>query len=273
MSKNIYYNKKCSLCDNIQKDNMDFIFDYCLHCKKIICQKCKSKHTCRQILKLNDLDNKCPKHHNKFYEHFCKECNKNFCSLCTHEHKNHEILSSSDFTPTEEINNLIKFNELFKKELEILPYLIKINDLLIKCQDKFRFNYFHNNNLKNAANSYCQTDIILKEIKEIEEKIKSNKFNFDPIVNPFEQSIKLLDETIKENEEQKKLLNEFNTKYHTSLNGNKVFIELNNKELGDSGFELLSRIHFKNLEILNVKGNNISNLAPLANLCNAKIKK
>ena len=92
-------------------------------------------------------------------------------------------------------------------------------------------------------------------------------------IDPFEQSIKLLDETIKENEEQKKLLNEFNTKYHTSLNGNKVFIELNNKELGDSGFELLSRIHFKNLEILNVKGNNISNLAPLANLCNAKIKK
>lgn len=36
---------------------------------------------------------------------------------------------------------------------------------------------------------------------------------------------------------------------------------------------MLSRIHFKNLEILNVKGNNISNLAPLANLCNAKTKK
>ena len=274
MSKNIYYNKKCSLCGNIQKDNMDFIFEYCLHCKKIICGKCKSKHSHLQILKLNDLDNKCPKHHNKFYEYFCKECNKNFCSLCADQHQDHEeILSSSEFIPTEEINNLIKFNELFKKELEILPYLIKINDLLITCQNKFRFNYFHNNNLKNAANSYCQTDIIIKEIKEIEEKIKSNKLNLEPIIDPLEQSIKLLDNTIKENEEQKRLLNEFNTKYHTTLNGNEVFIELNNKNLGDDGLELLSKIHFKNLEILNVKGNNISNMAPVANLCTAKTKK
>jgi hypothetical protein len=274
MSKNIYYNKKCSLCKNIQKDNIDSIFEYCLHCRKIICGKCKSKHTHLQILKLNDLDNKCQKHHNKFYEHFCKKCNQNFCSLCSDKHKYHEeILSSSDFIPTEEIKNLIKFNELFRKELEILPYLIKINDLLITCQNKFPFNYFHNNNLKNAANSYCQTDIILKEIKEIEEKIKSNKLNLEPIIDPLEQSIKLLDNTIKENEEQKRLLNEFNTKYHTTLNGNEVFIELNNKDLGDDGFELLSKIHFKNLEILNVKGNNISNMAPVANLCTAKTKK
>ena len=133
-----------------------------------------------QTLKLNDFDNKCVKHHNKFYEYFCKECNQNFCSLCT-EHKDHEeIFSSCDFIPTEEIKKLKKSNELFKKEIEILPYLIKINDLLITCQSKFSFNYFHNINLKNASNSFLQTDLFLKEINEIQEKIKSEKPNLPP---------------------------------------------------------------------------------------------
>ena len=279
MSKNNYYNKRCSLCDDIQKDNTNFIFDYCLFCKKIICQKCKSKHNHQQILKLNDLDNKCKKHHNKFYDNFCIECNQNFCNLCTEHQEHKEILSTSDFIPTEEINNLKKYNELFKKELEILPYLIKINDLLITCQTKYPFNYFHNINLKNASNSFLQTDLFLKEIKEIKEKQekqeKSKSENLDNsfIIDPLDQTIKVLEETIKENEEQKRLLKEFNTKYKTSLTGNEVFIELNNKELGDSGFELLSKIHFKNLEILNIKGNNITKIDPLAKLCTEKTKK
>jgi hypothetical protein len=273
MSNNIYYNKKCSFCHNIQNNNTDVIFDYCLYCKKIICGKCKLKHTHLQTLKLNDLDNKCMKHHNKFYEYFCKECNQNFCSLCT-EHKEHEeIFSSCDFIPTEEIKKLKKSNELFKKEIEILPYLIKINDLLITCQSKFSFNYFHNINLKNASNSFLQTDLFLKEINEIQEKIKSEKPNFASMVRPVVESIKLLDYTKKEIEEQKKLLDEFNTMYHTSLDGNEIVIELNDKDLGDSGFELLSRIKFKNLQKLNVKGNNITNIAPLSCLCNKNTKK
>lgn len=200
MSQKIYYNKKCSLCNNIQKNNKDFIFDYCLYCKKIICEKCKSKHNHLQTLKLNDLDNKCLKHHNKFYKYFCKKCNQNYCSDCT-EHKNHEeILSSSDFIPTEEIKNLKKFNELFEKELKILPYLIKINELLITCQNNFPFNYFHNINLKNASNSFSKTDLVFKEINEIKQKYKSGNLNLDPIVIPLNETSKKLDYTLKENE-------------------------------------------------------------------------
>ena len=273
MSNNTYYNKKCSFCDNIQKNNKDYIFDFCLYCKQITCKKCQSKHKHLQTLKLNDLDNKCQKHHNKFYEYFCKTCKQNFCNLCT-EHKDHEEISSSyDFIPNEEIKNLKKSNELFKKELEILPYLIKINDLLITCQSKFSFNYFHNINLKNASISFFQTDLFLKEINEFQEKLKSDKLTLASMIRPVVESIKLLDYTKKEIEEQKKLLDEFNTMYHTSLDGNEIVLELNNKEIGDSGFELLSRIKFKNLQKLNAKGNNITNVAPLANICNAKTEK
>ena len=75
---------------------------------------------------------------------FCKDCKKNFCSLCTNHEKHEEKYSSYDFLPTNEIKTLKKSNDLFKKEMEILPYLIKINDLLITCQSKYPFNYFHN---------------------------------------------------------------------------------------------------------------------------------
>jgi Leucine-rich repeat (LRR) protein len=61
--------------------------------------------------------------------------------------------------------------------------------------------------------------------------------------------------------------------YHTSLDRNEIVIELNDKDLGDSGFELLSKIKFKNLQKLNVKGNNITNIAPLSCLCNKNTKK
>ena len=127
MSKHNYFNKKCSFCEIIQKNETNKIFDYCLYCKKIICQKCQSKHSHTQILKLNDLDNKCLKHHNKLYSFCCFKCKKNYCNSCL-EHEDHgENASSYEFMPTKEIDILKKCNLLFKKEMKILPYLIKIS--------------------------------------------------------------------------------------------------------------------------------------------------
>lgn len=272
MSKYIYYNKKCSFCPEIQKNNKDFVFDYCLYCKSVICQKCQYKHNHTQILKINDLENKCLKHHNKLYEFFCKDCNKNYCSLCTNHKKHEEKISSYDFIATEEIKTLKKSNDLFKKELEILPYLIKINDLLITCQSKYVFNYFHNINLKVASDCFIKTDLFLKEINEFKEKIKTN-VNFESLMRPITDSINVINYTKKEIEQQQKLLNEFNSLYNTKLNGNEITVELNDKEIGDTGFELLSKIKFKNLEILKLKGNNITKVDPLANLCSKKSKK
>ena len=122
MSKNAYYNKECSYCHEKPKNYYKNIFDYCLFCKKIICEKCQKNHTHTQILKLNDLDNKCLKHHNKLYEHYCTQCQENFCSSCKIHDKHKEIYSSYDFLPTKEIKILKNSNNLFKKEMEILPY-------------------------------------------------------------------------------------------------------------------------------------------------------
>ena len=273
MSKNIYFNKKCSFCEKIQNEDPDSIFDYCLFCKKIICPNCKKKHNHLQILKLNDLDNKCSKHHDKLYEYFCFKCNENYCGECKEHDEHGENASSHDFMPSTEIDTLKKCNELFKKEMKILPYLIKINDLLITSQSKYSFNYFHNTNLRVASNSFLKTDLFLNEINEYKEKLKLNKTMFSSFVHPISQAKKFIQNVQKDIEEQKKLLQEFNELYKTSLDGNEIKIELNNKNIGDSGFQLLSKIKFQKCEKYKLRGNNISNLQPLVNLANKKIRK
>ena len=273
MAKFSYYNKKCSFCNEVQKDYTNYIFDYCLFCQKIICKNCQSKHTHTQILKLNDLDNKCMKHHNKFYDHFCVDCKENYCNLCKDHESHKEKCSSYDSLPTKEINILKDSNNLFKKEMEILPYLIKINELLITCQSKFAFNYFHNTNLKVASNSFIKTDLFLKEIEEFKEKLKSNQLTFDSIVRPVYEGIKVIKYAAKEVEEQKKLLEEFNNLYHVSLNGQEIKLELNNKGLGDSGCELLSKIKFPYLEKIKLSNNGITKISFLGNMNSRKFKK
>lgn len=270
MSKNVYYNKKCSFCSKIQKENIDNIFDYCLFCKKIICEKCKSKHTHIQTLKLNDLDNKCLKHHNKFYSYYCTECKKNYCNECKDECNDEKKISSQEFLSTKEIKILENSNNLFKKEMEILPYLIKINELLITCQSKYCFNYFHNTNLKVASNSFIQTDLFLKEIEEFKEKLKSNSLTFASMVRPVYEGIKILKFASKEIEEQKKLLEEFNNLYNVKLNGNEIKLDLKEKGIDDRGLKLLSKIKFSKVENIKLQGNKITNPEPLTNMTSTK---
>ena len=273
MSKHSYFNKKCSLCEKVQKNYPNSIFDYCLYCKKIICQDCQPKHTHTQILKLNDLDNKCLKHHNKFYTFYCFKCKKNYCDLCK-EHEDHgENASSYEFMPTKEIDVLKKCNMLFKKEMKILPYLIKINNLLITCQSKYSFNYFHNTNLRVVSNSFLKTDLFLNEINEYKEKLKTNKNIFSSIIQPVNQAQKLITNVKEDIEKQKKLLEEFNEKYKTNLDGSELTIKLNNKNIDDKGFELLSNIKFPRVIKIKLRNNNITNISPLKNLSNNKTKK
>ena len=275
MSKHTYMNKKCSFCGKLQKKEPDLIFDYCLFCKKIICQECQSKraHTHSQILKLNDLDNKCLIHHNKLYSCYCFKCKKNYCDLCQ-EHEDHgENASSYDFMPTKEIDILKKCNILFKKEMKILPYLIKINDLLITSQSKYSFNYFHNTNLRVVSNSFLKTDLFLNEINEYKEKLKLNKSIFASFVHPVVQAQKIIKNVKEDFEKQKKLLEEFNEKYQTNLDGNEITIQLNNKNIDDSGFELLSNIRFHRAQKIKLRNNNITKIKPVMEIANKNTKK
>ena len=92
------------------------------------------------------------------------------------------------------------------------------------------------------------------------------------MVKPVFEGIKILKSAAKEIEEQKILIEEFNKLYHVNLNGKEIKLELNDKGIGDSGLELLSKIKFPNLEKLKLSNNNISKISPVCKI-SSKLKR
>ena len=76
------------------------------------------------------------------------------------------------------------------------------------------------------------------------------------MVNRLEKSYKAQKEAIKS------LLNEF----RIDLNGNEKKLSLRNRNLGDKGLKLISKIIFKNLKEIDISGNNIENIKPLSEM-------
>ena len=64
---------------------------------------------------------------------------------------------------------------------------------------------------------------------------------------------------------EKKILDYFSVKFNFVLTGNELKLDLNNKNIEDIEFNLLSSIEFKNLEEINLSHNNITDIKPLLN--------
>ena len=72
---------------------------------------------------------------------------------------------------------------------------------------------------------------------------------------------------------QNKILDFLNVKLDLYLTGNEIKIDLNNKNIGNLDISLLSGVKFKNLEILILSHNNITNLDCLKDFNFKKLKK
>ena len=64
---------------------------------------------------------------------------------------------------------------------------------------------------------------------------------------------------------KKKILDYFSVKFNFVLTGNEFKLDLNNKNIADIEFNLLSSIEFKNLEEIDLSHNNITDIKPLLN--------
>lgn len=147
MSKYTYFNAKCWGCKRRrQKDYFyqNLVFTYCYTCNKPFCHACKNDNEHQSIHKINELNNKWKSHYDKFYYHYCEKCNKNLCDECQTKRQNHGTKYSLYETPKEEDKlALRKRNKLLKMLLLILPFSIKLNELIIGSQNKFPYNYIY----------------------------------------------------------------------------------------------------------------------------------
>ena len=244
-----YINYKCHLCNNVQRDfiqdqqiaveenenSYDNIFKYCYVCKKILCPNCTNKHSHKNFLPVNFLNNKCKEHYEEDnFNEYCITCGENICNNTKDTtHKDHFIETISKLNPKEEDINLIKNkNNLIKKNIELLEILYKINNTILNTYQVSKCNYYHNLN--------------------VDKLIKSIKNNFPKL----EEGLKSL--FYKLNNKQKTLFNKINKRFNIKITGNENKLNLSHKNLKSEDLNIFSGIKFSFIKELSLQNNNIN---------------
>lgn len=222
---------------------------------------------------------KCPDHSDQYVSFFCQTCNQNFCTKCEKEkrvkHTEHKIYKISFLHPNNNeilyIKNKINIylqekNELLKK-LEIIEDKIIFFDLIINAMETQKENYLLNTNV---------LKLVYGENLNLDEKVQNNK-----------ETINLSGSAYQEYRKEK--FDEFIINNYSLATKNKGELNLTNKKSGDeiitdvingidnsSIFRLVrlkkitpagddNILSFKTLKVLNLRGNNITNIDFLYN--------
>ena len=183
-----YYYYKCEVCKKkIQKNfkiEEGHIFKYCFECNKIICLQCydfmHQKLNHKNIVKSNEIFNKCGTHPNEDFIQFCINCSTHLCPKCTFSpHKGHILVTLNSILPTQkDIDKFKNKKEEYmnkKKELlkqiEDLDNLIYLNDIVLQTYLKHQRNYYYiinvlnlyNNNINNNNNMLTNNNNIIDD--------------------------------------------------------------------------------------------------------------
>ena len=245
-----YLNAICFNCQKKQKSDTSNIFKYCYECKVDLCEDCISSNQLREkrehqrlhmdnSIPVNEKNHKCLEHSKSEIKSFCLDCEDNVCEKeKDSKHKNHKRIGLDGLA--QDIDKKIK---IIIEKNKNLADIIRFNEIIINSYVKCPENYFHIKSLINVA-------------KTIEEENKRDSRVIECMINRLEISYKAQEEAIKS------LQNEFTI----DLNGNEKKLSLGNRNLGDRGLELISKIIFKNLKEIDISGNNIKNIKPLSEM-------
>ena len=249
----LYINEICNKDKKtIQKNYNNCLFDFCKGCNIFLCGACARDHPHQSsFIKINEYNNMCKKHCQK-YINYCEECQKHFCKACMNQREsscsypNLYNLEEKDQKQDEKnIKILIEERESLIKAKNLIEHLIKFIETILTTYFKHTANYYHYININNLANS-----IILK-----------NNYKFNR-----EQLIAKLDDL------ERLARHYLNVKLKIELTGNELSINLNNKNITNVDFQLLSEIKFKNAKIMSLNNNIISDITPLKNFKSPNLK-
>ena len=227
-----YFNEeKCCNCDKFQESE-DNLFKYCNKCKINFCEKCRENHKkhSKICIPFNDLINKQCKLHFNQLEFFCEDCEENICENCIKEecHSEHEIKKLIKYIDEFKIDY---YKNIIENKNKQLSDIIIFNRILLNSNKKFPKNYYYTKSIFNIGRS-IEREAYPKEPKNILYK------NFDAIDQLFKD-------------------------FNININGNEEELLLFNKNLNNEGFKLLTQIHFRNLNKINVSNNKINNVKAL----------
>ena len=246
------------ICKKHGENNMD-IQDYLENMQKFI--------TVSEV----NTKNKCNEHKNENYSNFCLTCQENLCQKCLKKHENHINYNIESLRPNNNEILLIK-NKIsiylqektqLMKNLKILEDKITFFDTLLNTLEKQKPNFYLNINVKHL--------------------LYGEKINLDEIVKDFKQKSGLINSEAKKEEFEDFIKNNF-----LEVTKGKDKLSLVDKNLGDilitdlmnglensSIFKILKfggkinnpkeLISIKDIKILNLRGNKLTNIDFLLN--------
>jgi hypothetical protein len=248
----LYINEICGKDKTtIQRNYNHCLFDFCKGCNIYLCGACSRDHPHQSsFIKINEYNNMCKIHCQK-YINYCIDCQKHLCKACMNKrdscsHPNLYNLEEKDQKQDEEnIKILIEERERLIKAKNLIEHLIKFIETILTTYFKHTANYFHYININNLANSIT---------------FKNNyKLNRELLIAKLDDLERLARHYL-------------NVKLKIELTGNELSINLNNKNLTNIDFQILSEINFKKAESMHLNHNNISDITSLKNLKSPNLK-
>ena len=269
-------NWKCSKCKNIQREQIKDKFKYC-ECGSVFCLSCYKLHLVELennkkpkhefSLDSDKFDLNCkekPSHFNNIYKGYCFECNKNFCNECEIEHKNHNTIQNNKLEiDSKDINKIKEINKEYRSLITYYESLIRLNNLIIYAYENFRGNYYNAYNINIALNNY-QRNKYIDILNKKDSKIMlpgvddSNLYNY--MNNLYIKKEALNEDTAIEIKIDNKFFNNYDLKILTQIPlKNLRILELDNNAI--SNIEYLKYANFTDLVILSLKNNAIKDIS------------
>jgi hypothetical protein len=161
-------------------------------------------------------------------------------------HPNLYNLEEKDQKQEEEnIKILIEERENLIKVKNLIEHLIKFIETILTTYFKHTANYFHYININNLANSILFN--------------KQYKLNRDQLIAKLDDLERLARHYL-------------NVKLKIELTGDEISINLNNKNITNIDFQILSEIKFKNAKKMSLNNNIISDITPLKSFKSPNLK-
>lgn len=228
-------NKIEILCKNCGRiDDFEFVNS------STICQgcegkssNCKSEHLGHSLTEINEKKENSLLNYGENAIYFCDDCQENiYQKESSYSHYKHKLKNINGL-----YDDYLKYRDIIIKKNKKLVNAIRLNNLIIKSYEINNNNYFYIKSLINVG-------------KSIE---KENSWN--------SQEIEFVNELIKKNKKvSKQYLEELKKKKNIDLKREEKYLDLNNKNLKDEDFKLITMVNFYQLKRIDVSCNQIKNI-------------
>jgi hypothetical protein len=264
-------NWKCSNCPHTQKETPADKFIFCL-CGSVFCPNCysvhKKEHKDEIYIESDVYSIKCrekPEHFKNSYKGYCYDCAKNYCELCEEAHKYHRKVENNTFEIDQvKIDNIRELNKKYRSFITYYESLIRLNNFIIYSYEHYRQNYNNLYNINTMLTYYKRNSFFISKPESIGEESTTevNKNFNDYISNLYLGNQPLKEEDTKEIKIYNKFFNNNDLKILTKLElKNLKILELDYNSI--TNIDCLQNANFPELVILSLKNNEITDISAL----------